>query len=72
MGEYIIDDLAGINLEEIAGQILNLSKTETNNKTLHFIIDGKNENSVLFYENGFSLLIRYHNRSDEILRKMTE
>ena len=72
MGEYIIDDLAGINLEEIAGQILNLSKTETNNKTLHFIIDGKNEKSVLFYENGFSLLIRYHLRSDEILRKMTE
>ncbi len=70
MGEYIIDDLAGINLEEIAGQILNLSKTETNNKTLHFIIDGKNENSILFYENGFSLLMRYQNQNDEILRNM--
>ena len=72
MGEYIIDDLGGINLNEIAGQILNLSKTETKNKTLLFIIDDRQENSVLFYENGFSLLIRYHNRNDEILKKMTE
>ncbi len=70
MGEYIVDDLSGINLEEIAGHIVNLAKTKTKNETLHFMIDGQNDTSVLFYENGFSLLIRYQNRNDEILRNL--
>jgi len=72
MGEYIVDDLSGINLEEIAGHIVKMAKTESKNETLRFMINGQNENSVLFYENGFSLLIRYQNRNDEILRNMME
>ena len=72
MGEYIVDDLSGINLEEIAGHIVKMAKTVSKNETLHFMINGQNENLVLFYENGFSLLIRYQNRNDEILRNMME
>lgn len=72
MGEYIIDDIGGINLEEIARQIAKTAKAESENRTLHFIVEGKNNNAVLFYENGFSLLIRYYDRNDEILRKMIE
>lgn len=72
MGEYIIDDIGGINLEEIAGNIVKTAKAESANKSLHFIVEGKNNSTILFYENGFSLLIRYFHRNDEILRKMIE
>jgi hypothetical protein len=65
MGEYIIDDLSGVDIANIAKQLLIQTGTQTTDNLPNFIIDGENKTSVFFYENGFSLIIRYSDLSND-------
>ncbi len=65
MGEYIFDDVSGIDVPAIAKKLMEQTGTSHQSNLLHFYIDGKNNSSIYFYDNGFSLIIRYSDLSNQ-------
>ncbi len=64
MGEYHIDELNTYDSINIADKILEKFGIKEKNHATHFFVEDKNKNEILFYENGFSILIRFVNNSD--------
>jgi hypothetical protein len=59
MGEYIIDDLSKIDIQSVAKIFLESAGVGTDTNSVHFFVNGKSDTTAYFYENGFSLLIRF-------------
>jgi hypothetical protein len=59
MGEYIIEDISGIDLTVIGKKLMDQTGIKQINSFQSLFVDGKNNSSIFFYENGFSLIIRY-------------
>ncbi|OQX75845.1 MAG: hypothetical protein B6D61_09710 [Bacteroidetes bacterium 4484_249] len=72
MGEYIIDDVSNVDINSVAEKILQNTGVSTENKSTLFYVDCKNKTSVFFYENGFSILIRYVNATIGQLNEIME
>ena len=64
MGEYIIDDLAAIDIRSFSKSIRSYYDVMSVNESLNYKIDGQENTSIYFYENGFSAIIRYSDNSN--------
>lgn len=70
MGEYLIDDLTGGNIQSVSKSLMDRCGVIPRNDAMHYYIDGENETSVYFYENGFSAMIRYMNQANVALNEL--
>jgi len=70
MGEYLIDDLQRVNIQELSKLFLHELGVISKNESLHYFIDGKNGTSVHFYENGFTAMVRYTNQTNDPVKEL--
>jgi hypothetical protein len=65
MAEYLVDNIKHLDLSLVAESIFEQTGIKQTAPTTSFVIDCKNNTSILFYENGFSLLIRYLDNNNQ-------
>jgi hypothetical protein len=70
MGEYLVDDLQGVNVRELSKLFLDELGAKAKTESLHYFIDGKNGTSVHFYENGFTAMVRYSNQTNDPVKDL--
>lgn len=70
MAEYLADNIKRINLDLITSQLFDQAGIKDKTINTNFIIDSKNNTTLLFYENGFSLLVRYLDKNNKEFTKI--
>ncbi|MEZ5199505.1 MAG: hypothetical protein R2764_24910 [Bacteroidales bacterium] len=65
MAEYLVDSIKEVDLNLVATSIFEQTEIKQTAPITNFVIDCKNNTSILFYENGFSLLIRYLDNNNQ-------
>jgi hypothetical protein len=70
MGEYLIDDLLTVDIHLVSKTFAYNYGIENYSDELHFYIEGRNQSSVYFYENGFSAMIRFSEQNNDIINKL--
>lgn len=70
LGEYIINGANKMNAIKIADLVLDRCSVSGKIHSTRFLVKGKNNNCVFFYDNGFSVLVRYFNPDDELFLEL--
>jgi hypothetical protein len=70
MGEYIIEDLSVVDIVSFSRSIKIHYGVDADGETLLFKIVGKDDSSLFFYDNGFSVIVRYTYKSNVQFREL--
>lgn len=65
MADYLADNIKELDLKKVAEFLFNQTDIKEYQFASSFVIDCNNHTSILFYENGFTLLVRYLNTNNK-------